>query len=316
MIGKLLKMQLLEDDDELAYTPADKEEDIARMESDGRPAWMRILCTDLQEWARMLPKVLTPLKRTVDNIRDPLFRFFEREVNAGIQLLSDVRCDIDDAIKICLGEKKQTNHHRVLLAALAKSIIPHSWQRYTIPSGTTVINWMIDFNERIKQLHNITQASLQGGTPALKNLNLWLGGMFIPEAYITATRQFVAQANNWSLEELTLQMNVFESKETSKLDDCSFGMTGLRLQGAVSVKNTLQLSTAITTELPLTSLRWIRLDSMKPSSTRVTLPIYLNPTRSQLLFTVDFETSGEGSGEGHSFYERGVALTASNLGGP
>jgi len=30
--------------------------------------------------------------------------------------------------------------------------------------------------------------------------------MFIPEAYITATRQFVAQANSWSLEELCLQV--------------------------------------------------------------------------------------------------------------
>ena len=30
--------------------------------------------------------------------------------------------------------------------------------------------------------------------------------MFVPEAYITATRQFVAQANNWSLEELTLEV--------------------------------------------------------------------------------------------------------------
>ena len=30
--------------------------------------------------------------------------------------------------------------------------------------------------------------------------------MFVPEAYITATRQFVAQANNWSLEELALEV--------------------------------------------------------------------------------------------------------------
>ena len=33
--------------------------------------------------------------------------------------------------------------------------------------------------------------------------------MFVPEAYITATRQFVAQANNWSLEELTLEVTSF-----------------------------------------------------------------------------------------------------------
>ena len=57
-----------------------------------------------------------------------------------------------------------------------------------------------------------------------------------------------------------------------------------------------------------------RLDSVKPSDTRVTLPVYLNATRGQLLFTVDFETKGEGSGKGHSFYERGVAITGSPLG--
>ena len=39
-----------------------------------------------------------------------------------------------------------------------------------------------------------------------QNLHLWLGGLFIPEAYITATRQYVAQANSWSLEELCLQV--------------------------------------------------------------------------------------------------------------
>jgi dynein heavy chain 1 len=57
MISKLLKMQLLEDDDELAYAPSD-EQDTVHKEVDGRPSWMRILCTDLQEWSKMLPKVL------------------------------------------------------------------------------------------------------------------------------------------------------------------------------------------------------------------------------------------------------------------
>ncbi len=52
----------------------------------------------------------------------------------------------------------------------------------------------------------MSQASQQGGPTALKNLTVWLGGLFIPEAYITATRQYVAQANSWSLEELYLQV--------------------------------------------------------------------------------------------------------------
>lgn len=40
-----------------------------------------------------------------------------------------------------------------------------------------------------------------------QSIPVWLGGLLNPEAYITATRQCVAQANSWSLEELHLQVN-------------------------------------------------------------------------------------------------------------
>ena len=36
------------------------------------------------------------MKRTKDNIRDPLFRFFEREVNLGAQLVQDMRRDLQE----------------------------------------------------------------------------------------------------------------------------------------------------------------------------------------------------------------------------
>lgn len=47
----------------------------------------------------------------------------------------------------------------------------------------------------------------------------------MPEAYITATRQYVAQANSWSLEELCLEVIVTTS-QSATLDACSFGVTG------------------------------------------------------------------------------------------
>jgi len=312
MVSKLLKMQLLEDDEELAYSPGD---DTAKevKGSDGRPAWMRQLHTSLSTWMLMVPKSLNSMRRTVENIKDPLFRFFEREVNAGIRLLDDVRRDMTEVMAICTGEKKPTNYHRTIIAELVKGIIPSSWKRYTVPAGLTVIQWITDFSERIKQLQQVSQASQQGGPSALKNLHVWIGGLFIPEAYITATRQYVAQANSWSLEELYLQVEVADGGSI-KLDGCSFGVKGLKLQGALCNKNILKLSTTISTDLPTTALKWIRLDTVKPSATRVTLPVYLNATRAQLLFTVDFETSGEGSGKGHSFYERGVALISNTLG--
>ena len=37
-------------------------------------------------------------------------------------------------------------------------------------------------------------------------------------------------------------------------------LSGLKLQGAVCKKNTLSLSSTILTELPLSSLQWVRVD--------------------------------------------------------
>ena len=67
-------------------------------------------------------QTVSQMRRTVENIKDPLFRFFEREVNAGARLLLDVRRDIQEVMQVCQGEKKPTNHHRTLLAELAKGI--------------------------------------------------------------------------------------------------------------------------------------------------------------------------------------------------
>lgn len=247
------------------------------------------------------------MKRTAENIKDPLFRFFEREVKAGARLLTDVRRDIEEVMLICEGEKKPTNHHRELMADLAKGVIPKTWSRYTVPPGLTVIQWISDFAERVKQLSAVAQASL-AGSGSLKNHSVWLGGLFIPEAYITATRQYVAQANQWSLEELRLKVNVIEKAEGAPAADaCTFSVTGLQLMGAKCSGSSLQLSSAISTDMPLTRLTWER--SIGENSTGVTLPVYLNATRSHILFTVNLEASGS-----HTFYERGVAIISSVLG--
>ena len=104
MVAKLLKMQLLEDDDDddLAYTSSrDENEKDQQSTRDGRPAWMRSLLESAQTWLALLPDNLVILRRTVENIKDPLYRFFEREVNCGSRLLLDVRQDLLDVLLIC-----------------------------------------------------------------------------------------------------------------------------------------------------------------------------------------------------------------------
>ena len=57
MISKMLKMQLLDEDDELAYSSSTTPEEKEKKEADGRPTWMRQLHNSLATWLQLVPKV-------------------------------------------------------------------------------------------------------------------------------------------------------------------------------------------------------------------------------------------------------------------
>jgi dynein heavy chain 1, cytosolic len=326
IVNKLLKLSVLdEEEEELAYdteqagvsgdyTKPSVAAAAAKL-GDGRPLWMKQLHQSVTDWLKILPKQLTPIKRTQENIKDPLFRFFEREINTGISLLKNVLNDLNDVQQICEGHKKQTNYHRQLLKDLAKGLIPRGWKRYTIPKNLIVQPWIVDFCERIKQMQGISKQFYDQGSKSLKNCVVWLGGLFTPEAYITATRQFVAQANSWSLEELYLQMNVYNTASEYQLDECSFGLTGLKLLGAECVKNKINLSANITNDFNISVIKWCK-EAASPFqarqsilSNKINLPIYLNSTRAELLFTIKMETDQSE----YLFYIRGLAILTSNV---
>jgi len=303
LVINLLKMQQLDEEEELAYSTEVQGEKV-----EGRPAWMRAMEANTSGWLALLPPSITPLRRTVENIKDPLYRFFEREVNFGLKLLSAVRLDLEDCQSIVQSGKKQTNHHRALIQQLNKGIIPQSWLRYKVPSSCSVAAWVTDFGQRVRQLTSISSAVAANSAAALKTVTVWMGGLFNPEAFITATRQCVAQANSWSLEELSLDVTVADESDQPSLDDCSFAVEGLKLSGAVCRSNQLAISSEISTALHLTRLRWVR-NTQGNSSSLIQLPVYLNSSRANLLFTVDLPLAqGQQKAD---FHERGVAIIAS-----
>ena len=157
MIAKLLKLQVLEDDEDLVVQSQEGLK--TKPDSfDGRPAWMRTLLNSSNTWLRVVPNNLQTMRRTTENIKEPLYRYFEREVNMASKLLRAVRHDLEDVQLICKGEKKQTNYHREVIACLAKGMIPSHWRKYTVPQTCTVIQWITDFADRIKQLQKVASA--------------------------------------------------------------------------------------------------------------------------------------------------------------
>lgn len=151
-------------------------------------------------------------------------RCFAREVKLGAGILASVKRDLADLMAICSGKKKQTNYHRNLVSNLVRGIIPTSWNQYTVPKTCTVNQWFADFVHRVQQLSKI--ASLPA--KELRLFKVWLGGLFLPEAYITATRQCVAQANSWPLEELVLDVDVLAGpSDKHRTKDDAFYLTGI-----------------------------------------------------------------------------------------
>jgi len=65
----------------------------------------------------------------------------------------------------------------------------------------SVSEWIPDLARRLAQLDNLSSLDLS-------NVEIWLGGLFFPEAYVTATRQAVAHRKKWSLETLNLRLDI------------------------------------------------------------------------------------------------------------
>jgi len=310
MIRKLLRLQALEDEDEVLVTISQKAGDSSADSSlvselsggDVRPTYMKTLAADIETWLKYLPTRLELLKRSVENIKDPLFRYFEREISCASRLLNEVRRDLRELQEICDPEKrvKQTNYYREMIEKLVKEQIPEHWIRYKVPKEMKVSSWMIDFSDRLRQLAHVLEHST-----SLRKISVSLGKLLNPEAYITATRQYVAQTNSWSLEELELEFIVNE-KNDRPTEEGSFTILNLQLEGATTKDNRLYLTTSMATEIPRASLRWVRKDATNKDSHYISLPVYLDPTRNDLLFTVEMQP--EGQEDVCAFFERGVAI--------
>ena len=316
-----LKLQMAEDDDLGAGGAGSDDAQQAAADAEaaagGSPAWMRQLRTQAAQWLGLLPTSLPTLQRTADSIKDPLFRFYEREITVGQRLLADVRQDLSDVIKVCEGELKQTNRMRTLLSTLVQGRTFQAWLRYAVPEGLPASQWVADFSLRIKQLADIVQHV--GASKPLAQLRVWIGGLFVPEAFITATRQAVAQANSWALERLVLRMDVRSGDADMPADTKNaFFVTGLRIEGATVEGRVCRLVDSAFTTHKLTLLRWVLGDdapggSGGPDKKEVNLALYLNTTRANLINVVGFDP--EEGVEESVYYRRGVAMMCSALSG-
>ncbi|KAI8967648.1 dynein heavy chain [Mycotypha africana] len=288
MLSKVRKMKSLSDDDELVYSSETNDTDAGnkQVESTAQPAWMRALSSSITTWLNLLPTNIKPMQKDGSVIMDPLFRFFERENLNARKLLSVIREDLTSLQKICNGELKQTNHLRRLLNWLNKGLIPEHWKLYKVPKSLSLNAWIADLKTRLDQVELLAYET------AFDQIEISLGSLFTPEAYITATRQATAQRYKWSLEELVLDIDI-DAIDQQQLSTLGYCIRGMKLEGASWENNELRLTSEPSTKLPKSIIRWIRKDERPDKENMVELPVYLNSDRSDLLFTISVAANSE-----------------------
>jgi len=263
----------------------DADEDIA-----GIPKWMRRTAADLQR-ARENDVLddLRALRQDAQSIRNPLYRFLSREFAVGARTLNLVQTHIEDLQSVVKGDLKCSNLLRSLFVSLEKEIIPKQWKNYPI-KAIPVSMWFKDLKTRLEQLNEIVEIDYVNNP---LNMKLWLGGLFSPEGFLAATRQYVSSKKQWPLEKLQLQVEIGQEDA----QDNAFIFTGLSLYGAdwkpEDNTSVLLLTDKTVVTLPPTKFTW-RLDeeiaaevAEQVKFAQVKIPVYLNSTFKQLLTSVN-----------------------------
>lgn len=227
-----------------------------------------------------LPESLEEMQRSAASLQDPLWRCYDREVGFGRSLLKKVRQDLSLLSAACDGSAKSTNDVRQLIQDLTTDQVPKSWRQFAM-AEVTATEYLADLVKRLEQLRGVVQSS------SLQQVQLWYGGLFFPEAFLTASRQAVAQQKQVSLEELNLLVQIGGAALSG---DDVFHMTGLQMEGAAWGDGQLSVTDELSIALPDTWLRWVHVDSaeFKQTSEHLRVPVYLNTSRSNLIsaFTV------------------------------
>jgi dynein heavy chain 1, cytosolic len=255
------------------------------------------------EWINMLSKYsISNLNSCNSSIKNPMIRFYEREVSLGIKLLKTVLNDLENILNVLKGDKIQTNFYIKLIEKLVKNEIPTEWNKFKVPNTLNLKQWIINLAQRLDQVLLINE-KLSQNDEFLKKFSLWFGGLFSPEAFISATHQYVARLKSWPLEELVLKINIY--KNESLLDECSFCIKDLILQGAELKFNKVFITSKLQNQSDDYIISWVR--KVPNNEHTIQLPVYLNKTRNELIFTVNLPSDQNES----LFYMRGVAFIAS-----
>ena len=268
--------------------------------------WLLELADKVSSYIEMLPPALAKMSANEDNMNNPLFRYLDKEVNFGASLLKKLLGNLKDVDDMANGRIHPLQEIKNMGRTIHTSQVPKDWKKYTILSNIDVTNWVTDFNARLSQLNELKESE------NWQQYGFSLGHFFYPEAFFTASRQLVSQRLNTALDELELRVGFLtpEEEDDEMVDENSFLVTKMYIEGVNWNREGVSLSDSIVNELNNVKFTWKKIDpanAEKTEKSELFVPIYLNNSRSNLLMSIKLDV-GNCEYTHNQLYQRGIAF--------
>jgi dynein heavy chain len=218
-----------------------------------------------------------------------------QELERWTLLVEQMSSSLKDLRKALKGEIGMSAKLDELANALYNGMLPNAWRALAPQTEKGLGDWMQHFEKRYQQY----QSWVKNGEPMV----IWLSGLQVPEAYITALVQTTCRKNGWPLDRSTLYTQVTSyvdpSEITERLQSGCY-IQGLFLEGAGwdKQKNSLvrlESGSRLVQELPILRIIPIESHRLKLINT-YRAPVYTTQLRRNAagvgwVFDADLSTS-------------------------
>ena len=145
------KLYQLQDVNEEQVTLEKKKED----KKNKQVKWLSDVNEKVIKYLEILPKEISKLARTEDNMNNPLFRFLEREVTVASKLLGKIDKNCADTLDLCNGKILATNVLRDLAQDIHADAIPKTWVSFIMDPTITLTSYVMDLQKRFNQFNKL-----------------------------------------------------------------------------------------------------------------------------------------------------------------
>nr|KAJ3423035.1 Dynein heavy chain 10, axonemal [Polyrhizophydium stewartii] len=150
-----------------------------------------------------------------------------QELERWNMLVERMASSLKDLRRALKGEIGMSAKLDELANALFNGMLPPMWRSLAPQTEKGLGSWMLHFERRFQQY----STWIKNGEP----LVIWLSGLHVPEAYITALVQTTCRKNGWPLDRSTLYTQVTQyadAKDITERPQSGCYVQGLYLEGA------------------------------------------------------------------------------------